>query len=55
MGSGMIKVLSIVVTIAGAGLSLLNAFVDDKKMDEKIKEGIDKALAEKESEVKEEA
>lgn len=36
MSSGLLKVLGIITTVAGAGLTILQAIVDDKKMDEKI-------------------
>lgn len=42
------KVLGFVSMVLGAGLTVLNGIIDDKKMDEKIEEGINKALAERE-------
>lgn len=53
MSSGIIKVLGIVTTVAGAGLTILQAFIDDKKMDEKIDERLEareKARSEEQSE-----
>ena len=53
MSSGIIKVLGIVTTVAGAGLTILQAFIDDKKMDEKIDERLEareKARSEEKSE-----
>ena len=47
----IIKILGVVSTVLGAGLTVLNAFVDDKKMDEKI----NKALDEREQKNSEEA
>ena len=41
MKNGGLKVLGIVATIAGAALTLLNSYVDDKKMDEKINKALD--------------
>ena len=41
MSSKVIKVLGIVATLAGAGLTLLNGYIDDKKMDEKINNALD--------------
>lgn len=45
--SSKIKVIGFIATLAGAGLSVLSTWVDDKKMEEKINEGIEKALAER--------
>lgn len=41
-----IKVLGIVTTIGGLGLSLLSSFVEDRKTDAKIEEKVRLALAE---------
>lgn len=46
--SSKIKVIGFIATLAGAGLSVLSTWVDDKKMEEKINEGIETALAERE-------
>lgn len=46
--SKVIKAIGIAVTVIGAGVSVLSSWVDDKKMEERIEEGIDKALAERE-------
>lgn len=46
----MIKILGVVSSVLGAGLTLLNAFVDDKKMDEKIEKALDKREKKKETE-----
>lgn len=48
--SYVLKGIGLLASAAGLALQLLNAWVDDKKMDEKIEEKVNKALAEKESE-----
>lgn len=50
-----VKVLGIVATVAGAGLSILTDYVNDKKMDEKIEEKVNEAFAKKEEEEEEES
>lgn len=52
----VIKVLGIVGTVIGMGATLLSGWVDDKKMEAKIDECVDKKLAEtKEDEEDEES
>lgn len=46
--SKVIKAIGIATTVIGAGVSVLSSWVDDKKMEERIEERIDKALAERE-------
>ena len=41
MKSGGLKVLGIIATVAGAALTIVNGYVDDKKMDEKIDKKLD--------------
>lgn len=48
LNSTAIKIIGIATTLIGAGVSVLSSWVDDKKMEERIEEGIDKALAERE-------
>ncbi len=45
-----LKILSIGLTVAGAILTLLSNAVEDKKMEEKIDEALDKKLAERNEE-----
>lgn len=40
----VLKVASIVLPIAGAGLSLLTSWLDDQKLDQKITEKVSEAL-----------
>ncbi len=51
MDKKWINVIGILATIVGAGATLANSWVEDKKLDDKISEGIDKALAEREEEM----
>lgn len=44
MNSKVIKILGIISTLGAAGCSILSAFVDDKKQDEKIKDEVHKAV-----------
>lgn len=48
IGSTTIKAIGIATTLVGAGVSVVSSWVEDKKMEEKINEGIEKALAERE-------
>lgn len=48
MTSSMVKILGFGATIVGATASVVGAFVEDKKMEQRINDGIDKALAERE-------
>ena len=42
-----LKIVGILVTAAGFGITMLNEWLNDKKEDEKIDEKIEKALAER--------
>jgi len=45
-GNGkMLKILGIVATVVGMGATLINDWVTDKKMDEKIEKKVIEALA----------
>jgi hypothetical protein len=44
----MVKILGIVSTVVGMGATLLSDWVNEKKMDEKIIEKINEALANRE-------
>lgn len=46
----LIKVLGIAATVVGMGATLLTDWVNEKKMDEKIEEKVNKALAKKDEE-----
>lgn len=46
MSKNAIKIIGTLATVAGAGLTILNSYIDDKKQDDKIQEGIEKAVAE---------
>ena len=43
----LIKIIGLAATILGAGTALATDWVNEKKMDEKISEGIDEAFAKK--------
>lgn len=45
-----VKVIGIVCAVAGAVLSVISSVVDDKKMEDRIDEGISRAMAERDSE-----
>lgn len=45
MNGKMIKVIGLIATVAGVGVNLLSEWVDEKKMDEKIEEKVNEALA----------
>lgn len=47
MKSGGLKALGIATTIAGAILTIVNSYVDEKKRDEKVKEAVNKELNER--------
>lgn len=47
----IVKILGIVATVVGMGATLLTDWVNEKKMDEKINEKIDEALANRENEI----
>ena len=40
----IVKVLSVVVPVAGAGISLVSSWLDDQKLDQKIAEKVSEAL-----------
>lgn len=44
MKGSTIKIASIVVTIAGAGLSLISSMLDDKKLDDKVAKAVSETL-----------
>ena len=46
----LIKVLGIAATVVGMGATLLTDWVNEKKMDEKIEEKVNEALAKKDEE-----
>ena len=45
--SKMIKAMGILATIIGVGVNLITDWVDEQKMDEKIEEKVNAALAKK--------
>ena len=45
-----IKAIGIAVTVIGCGVSILTDWVNEKKMDEKIEEKVNEALAKKDDE-----
>lgn len=51
--SKMIKFIGFAVTVIGVGVNLLSNWVDEKKMDERIEEKVDEALAQKDKEAEE--
>lgn len=50
-----IKCLGVAVTATGFGVSILTDWVNEKKMDEKIEEKVNEALAKKDDENEEES
>lgn len=50
MNSKLIKILGIAATAIGMCATLVTDWVDDKKMDEKIEEKLNKALANRDGE-----
>ena len=50
-----IKAIVIAVTVIGFGVSILTDWVNEKKMDEKIEEKVNEALAKKDDENEEES
>ena len=46
----LIKILGIAATIVGIGATLVSEWVNEKKMDEKIEEKVNEALAKKDEE-----
>lgn len=55
MNRKMIKIIGLIATVAGVGVNLLSEWVDEKKMDEKIEEKVNEALAVKDREDEEES
>ena len=55
MNRKMIKIIGLIATVAGVGVNLLSEWVDDKKMDEKIEEKVNEALAVRDRENEEES
>lgn len=53
MNKTMIKVIGAAATIFGVGVTLITDWVNEQKMDEKIEEKINAALAERENRVEE--
>lgn len=45
MNGKIVKTIGLLVTVAGVGVNLLSEWVDEKKMDEKIEEKVNEALA----------
>lgn len=45
MNGKIIKVIGLIATVAGVGANLITDWVSEKKMDEKIEEKINEALA----------
>ena len=52
MTGTVIKAIGIGATVIGMGLELVNNWVDDKQMEEKIEEKVNEAFAKKEDEKK---
>lgn len=53
--SKMIKAMGILATIIGVGVNLITDWVDEQKMDEKIEEKVNAALAKKDKDEVEES
>lgn len=53
--SKMIKAMGILATIIGVGVNLITDWVDEQKMDEKIEEKVNAALAQKDKDEVEES
>ena len=51
----MVKILGLVATAVGMGATLLTDWVNEKKMDERIEEKVNEALAKRDSENEEES
>ena len=49
----LIKIIGFGVTLIGFGLDLINDWIDDKKMDEKIEVKVNEALSERNKDEKE--
>lgn len=55
MNRKIVKIIGLFVTVAGVGVNLLSEWVDEKKMDEKIEEKVNEALAVRDREDEEES
>ncbi len=53
MNGKIVKIIGLIATVAGVGVNLLSDWVDEKKMDEKIEEKVNEALAVRAKEDKE--
>lgn len=51
----IIKTIGVAVTVFGFGVSILTDWVNEKKMDERIEEKVNEALAKRDSENEEES
>ena len=51
----IIKTIGIAVTVIGFGVNILTDWVNEKKMDERIEEKVNEALAKRDSENEEES
>lgn len=54
MNSKVIKIIGMAATVLGMGATLVTEWVNDKKMDEKINDAVDKALAARENDTDDE-
>lgn len=54
MNRKIIKVIGLIATVAGVGVNLVTDWVNEKKMDEKIEEKVNEALALRDKEYEEE-
>ena len=54
MGGNLIKVIGLAATAVGIGVNLINDWVAEKKMGERIEEKINEVLAERENKENEE-
>lgn len=55
MNGKMIKVIGLIATVAGVGVNLLSEWVNEKKINEKIEEKVNEALAVRDREDEEES
>ena len=55
MNKTLIKIVGVAATILGVGVTLITDWVNEQKMNEKIEEKIDTALAERATENEEES
>ncbi|MFI3115342.1 MAG: hypothetical protein R3Y12_04285 [Clostridia bacterium] len=54
MNKNLIKFVGISSTILGIGATLISGWVEDKKMEEKIEEKVNEALAKREEQIEDE-